>query len=93
MKRVSIELDSSGFRELLLSDAVADLVEQKAEQVASAAERNSSIGARFVVKGPRQGGYGGGRMIAYVAADNGAALRSATDKNSLERAVWDVAED
>ena len=90
MKRVSIELDSAGFRELLLSDEIAEVVDEAANRVASAAYGHSIPGSQYVVKGPKAGGYGGGRMIAYVAADNTKAAISATDKNSLERAIWDA---
>lgn len=87
MKRVSLELDSDGFRELLTSQEVADLVEESAKQVAAAAEAVSIPGSVFVVKGPKRGGYGGGRVIAYVAADNVKASRSIIYKHALEKAI------
>jgi hypothetical protein len=90
MKRVTLELDSEGFRELLTSQEVADLVEESAKQVAAAAEAVSIPGSVFVVKGPKRGGYGGGRVIAYGAAENQAAYREAVYAHTLEKAVWEA---
>ena len=87
MKRVQLELDSAGFRELLTSQEVSDLVQETAEKVAASAEAAAIPGSVFEVKGPRQGGYGGGRVIAYVAAGNTKAMRSVIYNYALERAI------
>lgn len=90
MKQVSLELDSEGFRELLMSQEVAEVVDQSAERVAAAAASNSSARASWEVKGPKPGGFGGGRQIAYVAAGNKAAMKDSIYNYALERAVYDA---
>lgn len=94
MKRVQLEFISSGFRDLLLSSEVASEVNKAAREVAKAATShkasNDHDAPSFVVKGPKRGNYGGGRVIAYVAADNDAAMRAVIYKHALERAVNEV---
>lgn len=93
MSRVRLEFVSSGFKELLESAEVAGVVMDAARDIQQEAEALSAgVGhtkdsAKYAVKGPRIGDYGGGRVIAYVAADNAAAYGDAVRHQVLERAV------
>lgn len=95
MKRIQLEFLSEGFHDLLCSEPVAEQVEKAADKVASVATssaRTTRKGepAQFIVKGPKMGGYGGGRVIAYVAAENQAAYREAVYNHALEKAIWEA---
>mgnify|MGYP003288037056 CR=1 FL=1 len=92
-KRVRIEFISRGFHDLLSSSEVAGVVMDAAADIAdvatglSAAIIHHKDAPAYEVKGPKEGGYGGGRQIAYVAAANGAAYGDAVRHQVLERAV------
>jgi hypothetical protein len=96
MKRVQLEFISQGFHDLLCSEPVAGEVEAAAEKVAGMAtssatrSKTSDEPARFVVKGPKIGGYGGGRYIAYVSADNSEAAWDAIYNHRLETVIWEA---
>lgn len=95
MKRIQLEFLSDGFHELLCSEPVSEQVEKAAEKVANVATssaRTTRKGdpAQFIVKGPKMGGYGGGRVIAYVSADNQNAYREAIYGHVLEKAIWEA---
>lgn len=99
MKRVRLEFISSGFRDLLMSDEVSEVVMDAAGDVAKTASAMSTANrkrghgdAEYVVKGPRKGGYGGGRIIAYVATNNLLAYYDNVRNATLEKAVWSEAE-
>ena len=69
-----IVFNSDGFRQLLLSDGVRDLVQSTAEEICDKANGNNTRGGEGFVVRTQVGGYGGGRYIAFV---------SSTDKNSF----------
>ena len=69
-----IVFNSDGFRQLLLSDGVRELVQSTAEEICDKANGNSTRGGEGFVVRTQVGGYGGGRYIAFV---------SSTDKNSF----------
>lgn len=95
MKKVRIEFLSRGFHELLCSDEVAEVVADAAADVAETATALSRSTIRhtkgrlaeYEVKGPKLGGYGGGRVIAYVSAANKYAYGDAVRHMILEKAV------
>lgn len=97
-QRIQIEFLSQGFHELLMSDEIAEQVDAAAKKIADRAttEAASVSKARkkpeYVVKGPKAGGFGGGRIIAYVAADNAAAYTDQVRNARLESVIWEVAE-
>lgn len=94
MKRIQIEFISSGFREILCSQGVSDEVQKAANKIATQAAASSktyyNLKPEYKVKGPKMGGYGGGRIIAHVAADNGSAIRAALYDHVLEKVIWEV---
>lgn len=69
-----IVFNSDGFRQLLLSDGVRDLVQNTAEEICDKANGNNTRGGEGFVVRTQVGGYGGGRYVAFV---------SSTDKNSF----------
>lgn len=89
--KVRIELESSGIREFLLGPEVEELIGKKAEEIASDANTLAGGGfdevPRYVVKGPKAGGYGGGRNIAYVAAGNSSAFIDESRNHTIEKAL------
>lgn len=98
-KRVQIEFLSEGFHELLMSDEVAEQVADAAKRIADRATAEAGAVSKakkerpqFVVKGPKAGGYGGGRVIAYVASENASAYTDQTRNARLESVIWGMAE-
>lgn len=95
MKRVRIQFISRGFHDLLESPEIAREVEYAANRVANKAAALSKAKIRhtkgrvaeYVVKGPKKGGYGGGRQVAYVAASNKYAYGDAARNMILEKAI------
>lgn len=69
-----IVFNSDGFRQLLLSDGVRELVQSTAEEICDKANGNNTRGGEGFVVRTQVGGYGGGRYVAFV---------SSTDKNSF----------
>lgn len=96
MKRIQLEFLSDGFHDLLCSEPVSEQVEKASERIAGMAtssatrSKQSKAPARYVVKGPKMGGYGGGRYIAYVAADSPAATWDAIHNHRLETVIWEA---
>lgn len=81
MKQTTIEFNSDGFRQILLSDGVKSLVEGEAEKIQAKANANISGDSEGYVVNVMYGNYGGGRWIAHVqAADYQAALEEAEYK-------------
>lgn len=96
--RTRMQYDKHGLAEVLMSAGVAEQVDKAAEEIAQKASeqggasknrRKGAEPARYIVKGPKKGNYGGGRMIAYVSADNREAIRDAIFANRLERVIWE----
>lgn len=91
-QQVRIENNSAGWRALLLSSGVRDLVETTANEITAKANAIApSVGKdrdapKYITKGPKAGQYGGGRYIAYVAADNSEALIAESRHKVLEKA-------
>lgn len=81
MKQTTIEFNSDGFRQILLSDGVKSLVEGEAEKIQAKANANLSGDSEGYIVNTMYGNYGGGRWISNVqAADYQAALEEAEYK-------------
>ena len=79
--------NSDGFRQILQSDGVHDLVQQTAEEIAEKANANNTRGGQGFEARTQIGGYGGGRYIGFVTtADNKAKIAESEDK-ALTRAL------
>ena len=74
MENVRFKWDHDGFRQLLLSEGVRDLVQSTAEEICDKANGNNTRGGEGFTVRTQVGDYGGGRYIAFV---------SSTDKNSF----------
>lgn len=98
MRRVQIEFLSEGFREILMSDGVAEQVEDAANRIAdrataeAGAVSNAKDSPRFIAKGPRQGYYGGGRVVAFVASENASAYSDQVKNARLESVIYEEAQ-
>lgn len=82
-KKVRIEFISDGFREILSSAGTASVVDESAQRIAANA---SASGGTFVASG-FMGGYGGGRYIGIVAADDYEAMYNEAVDKTLSTAV------
>lgn len=84
---VRLVFNSDGFRQILQSDGVHDLVQQTAEEIAEKANANNTRGGQGFEARTQIGGYGGGRYIGFVTtADNKAKIAESEDK-ALTRAL------
>lgn len=84
---VRLVFNSDGFRQILQSDGVHDLVQQTAEEIAEKANANNTRGGKGFEARTQIGGYGGGRYIGFVTtADNKAKIAESEDK-ALTRAL------
>ncbi len=94
MKRIQLEFVSEGFREILCSEEVGELVINTARKIADKATSTSHSKRHykeppiFEAKGPKLGGYGGGRQVAYVSSANEAAYREAVFAHRLEKTIY-----
>ena len=84
---VRLVFNSDGFRQILQSEGVHDLVQQTAEEIAEKANANNTRGGEGFEARTQIGGYGGGRYIGFVTtADNKAKIAESEDK-ALTRAL------
>lgn len=86
-QQIKIKFISSGFKEILCSGEVNDLVSQAAEQIQSRANANNTRGGDGFSVYTWMGGYGGGRWVATVSAMDRAARIAESEDKALSRAV------
>lgn len=93
IQSVKLEFNSEGFREILMSEGVRNLVEEQAQAIASKANANltdpQSDGFQAeVFQGSMMSKYGhGGRWVGYVRAVDARASADEAENKSLSRAV------
>lgn len=93
MSDVTIEFNSDGFRQILLSSGVQGVVAEATQQIAARANANlidtSSEGYEGdVMESPRMSSYGnGGRYVGFVRALDYKAMADEAEYKSLSRAV------
>lgn len=86
-KETRIVFNSEGFRQILLSDGVRDVVTSTAEEIRDNANANNTRGGKGFTANVQVGGYGGGRWVGFVtAADEKASLAQSEDQ-ALTRAI------
>lgn len=79
--QIRLEFISSGFKEILESDGVHDLVQDTANEICDRANANNNRGGEGFATNVIKGGYGGGRWIGFVkATDKESAIAEAEDK-------------
>lgn len=82
-----IVFNSEGFREILLSEGVRNIVTSTAEEIRTNADANNTRGGEGFKASVQVGGFGGGRWVGFVtAADNNASIAEAEDQ-ALTRAI------
>ena len=85
MSEIRLKFDSAGFRALLLSDGVKDLVTDKTTEIAQRA--NANAGGDGFETSIEVGGYGGGRWLGFVHSTTAAAVKAEAEDKALTRAV------
>lgn len=86
-KQVNIEFNSAGFKEILTSDGVKNLVTDITNEIQSKANANISGESEGFSAQVRMGGYGGGRWVGHVTTTDGASIRAEAEDKALTRAV------
>lgn len=76
MADVQIEFISAGFKAILESDGVKELVEDQAKAIADRANGNND-----------RGGYGGGRWVAFVSTTDKSSMLAESEDKALTRAI------
>ena len=79
--------NSDGFRELLLSEGVKELVGTAAEEIQNKADANNTRGGEGFRSTVQVGGYGGGRWIGFVSTTDKASEIAESEDKALTRAI------
>ena len=90
--KVDIEFNSDGFKQILLSDGVKNIVESETERIKAEANAgittNSKGYSASVWQGHAQwGGYDRSRWLGHVIARDAAASAEETENQTLSKAV------
>lgn len=85
MKKPRIEFISSGFKAILNTDEMHNVVEEVAQHIADNA--NSNYGGDGFKAATKHGGYGGGRWIAFVSSTDKDSLKAESEDSALTRAL------
>ena len=85
MKKPKIEWISPGFKAILNTDEIHDVVAEVAQHIADNA--NSNYGGDGFVATTKRGGYGGGRWIAFVDSTDKDSLKAESEDSALTRAL------
>jgi hypothetical protein len=81
MAITKIEFNSEGFREVLLSDGVHDIVQETADEIRDRANGANQRGGEGFTSNVIRGCYGGGRWIGFVrASDKNSEMAESEDK-------------
>ena len=86
-KTVRIEHISAGWREILMSETVKQLVSDNADAVRSRAESMSAMPGAEWTSEVSVGSYGGGRSVGYVRRSNPQAVIEEGSGKPLQEAV------
>ena len=85
MNKPKIVFNSAGFKALLNTDGVHQLVEVLSQDIADKA--NSNYGGDGFQVTTKVGGYGGGRWIGFVTATDKDSLKAESEDSALTRAL------
>ena len=85
MSKPKIVFNSAGFKALLNTDGVHQLVEVVSQDIADQA--NSNYGGDGFQVTTKVGGYGGGRWIGFVTATDKDSLKAESEDSALTRAL------
>lgn len=84
---VRIEFISSGFRDVLFSQGVKDVVQETADTIKEKANANNTHGGEGYESNVIAGGYGGGRYIGFVKSTDKASVLAESEDLALTRAA------
>jgi hypothetical protein len=84
---MKIEFISDGFREILLSDGMRDIVDQVSTEIQERANSNLTEDSEGYQKTVMQGHAGGGRWIGFVQTTDRASKIAEAEHNALSGAV------
>ena len=82
-----IEFISEGFRAILLSDGVGELVASTTERVCDECNSLNDRGGEGFESSTFKGDYAGGRWVGYVSATDAEARMAASEDKVFERAL------
>jgi len=85
MKKPRIEFISPGFKAILNTEEIHNVVEEVAQHIADNA--NSNYGGDGFKATTKVGGYGGGRWIAFVGSTDEDSLKAESEESALTRAL------
>lgn len=84
---MKITFNSAGFREILESEGVKQLVQETAQEICDRANGNNERGGEgFEVKVQHMG-YGGGRWGAFITSKDKKAAQAESEDKALTRAL------
>ena len=83
---MTIEFISKGFRDILYSPGTKELLQNLSEGIRDSSNESMPTGEGFSSK-VYSGGYGGGRYIGNVRADDDAAALEESENLTLTKAV------
>lgn len=75
-KKIRIEFNSAGFREILVGSSVGELVKSTASDLAARAGEGYMSSTMY-------GGFGGGRIIGFVTTDSYEAMKDNAENGTL----------
>lgn len=92
MSEIKLQFISEGFKQILLSSELHDVIQTATDNIASKANANLGADSKGyegeVVQSPRMSSYGnGGRWVGFVRATDAEAMADEAENKSLTRAV------
>lgn len=81
--------NSEGFREILLSSEVKNLVTESAEEIKNKADANNMRGGDGFYSNVQVGGYGGGRWIGFVGTTDKESIIAESEDKALTNAYYE----
>ena len=82
-----IVFNSAGFKEILESDGVHDLVQETADGICDRANANNTRGGEGFATSVIHGNYGGGRWIGFVKSTDEKSAQAEAEDKALSGAV------
>lgn len=87
MSEARITFDSKGFRKILFSSGVKEVLEKEAEKIQSRANSNNKRGGAGFSANVWKGSYGGGRLVASVSTTDRKSIIAESEDKALSKAV------
>lgn len=86
-KQVRVKFISDGFRQVLMSGGVQELVGSEADRIKNSANANNNYGGVGFKSRTWEGSYGGGRWVASVSTTDIKSMLAESEDKALTRAV------